>query len=231
MLRLLGYIGAVFVTMLLLRALPVVGGLFRVPLFGFFLAAAVVGFVAERVGRAMIQRRRSQRARRELGAVDTPHNRGKLGSLLLSEGRPSQAIGPLRAAVAGEPDTAEWHYRLGCALLATRKPREAAEALERSVALDPEHAYGSALLRLAEARQAEGEPARSLEAIERFEATHGPTPESAYRRGLAHKALGQKDSARDSFDQVARAARHVARYQRGEARSWVVRATLARMLG
>jgi hypothetical protein len=81
-----------------------------------------------------------------------------------------------------------------------------------------------------EAWQAVGEGAAALAAVERVERSHGPTPESAYRRGLALRSLGRRSEARAAFAEVPRAAAQVARYQRGDARRWQARATLARLL-
>jgi predicted negative regulator of RcsB-dependent stress response len=120
---------------------------------------------------------------------------------------------------------------LGCAQLGARRPAEAVAALERTVALNEEHAYGGALLRLAEAQQAERSYDAALATLERHDRAYGPTPESAYRRGLAQQALGRREAAQASFDEVARSAADAARYQRGEARGWVARAFLARRFG
>jgi len=186
--------------------------------------------LAERLGTAAGHRRRFQRMRRDLGQVDTPHNRGKLGALLLSQRRCAQAVPHLEAAVAGEPQSAEWRYRLGCAYLGARRREEAVEALTAAAELDEEHAYGAVLLRLVEALHGSGRHEEALAQVERFERGHGPTPESAYRRGLAHKALGRKDEAAASFDEVSRLAGGAARYQRAEARRFALRAFLARVV-
>lgn len=230
MLRLFGYFAVVFVVLIVLRSIPVIGAPFRIPIVGLLLTVAVVGFVAERVGTGAVHRRRFQRMRRDLGQVDTPHNRGKLGALLLSQGRCAQAVEHLETAAAGEPQSAEWHYRLGCALLGARRREQAAAALTAAAGIDEEHAYGAVLLRLVEALHASGRHEEALEQVRRFERNHGPTPESAYRRGLAFKTLGRKAEAAASFDDVSRLTAGAARYQRGEARRFALRAFLARVV-
>jgi tetratricopeptide (TPR) repeat protein len=201
---------------------PVIGRVFDVPILGFWGAAILVSAAASKIADSALRRRRLSRRLRDLGHVETPHNQGKLGSLLAGEGRHKEAIPHLERAVAGEPRVAEWRYRLGCALLRTGKPRESALALEEAAAIDEEHAYGAVLARLAEARLAGGDPEGALEAIRRRERNHGPDAESAYRRGLAEKAAGRKAAARASFAETRRLAGSAARFQRARARKWAL---------
>ncbi len=227
--RLIGFFVVVLLALQLLRHLPVVGPVFNVPILGFWGAAILVSAVASRAAATVLDRRRLSRRVRELGHVETPHNQGKLGSLLAGERRFREAVPHLERAVAGEPEVAEWRYRLGCALLESGRPREAAEALAAAAAIDEEHAYGAVLMRLAEARFASGDGKAALAALDRRDANHGPDPESSFRRGLTLKALGRRDEARASLAQVGRLAAAAARYHRGEARRWAVRAFLARL--
>ncbi|MEX1025980.1 MAG: tetratricopeptide repeat protein, partial [Planctomycetota bacterium] len=109
-------------------------------------------------------------------------------------------------------------------------PGAAARAtLASVVGDDPEYAYGSAQLRLAEAATSVGEPERALQALETFERNHGPSPESAYRRGRALTTLGERDRARAAFDEVGRLAQHAARYQRTSSFRWVTAAWFRRV--
>jgi len=227
MLRLFGFFVATLVVLHLLRQIPVVGRVFDIPILGFWGAAILLSAAVSRLASVAISRRRAQRRIRDLGQVDTPHNQGKLGSLLAGERRFREAIPHLERAARGEPDVAEWHYRLGCALLARGRRRESAEELARAAAIDEEHAYGAVLARLSEARLASGDAEGALAAIRRREANHGPDPESAYRRGLSEKALGRKEDARKSFAQARRLAGSAALFRRSEARRWALRAFVA----
>ena len=229
MLRLIGFFLLALAALAVLRELPVVGGIFRIPLVGFYLAAIVVSAVLAWWGSRAVDRGRFQRMRRELGQTDTPHNRGKLGSLLLAQGRHRQAIPHLEAAVEGDPDEVDWPYRLGVALLEAGKPGEAVAPLERAVELQEGHAYGAALLRLSEALLRSGRAAEALEVVRRFERGYGETPESAYRRGVAAREAGRKDEAQASFQRVPELASSAARYQRSEARWWAWKAFWARL--
>lgn len=225
--RLVLFFFAVFVLLGILRQVPVVNAIFRVPFLGFWLTAVIVSVLAARGGAWLVDRRRQANLIRRFGTVDTPSNRGKLGSLLASQGRWRQALPHLEAAREGEPETAEWGYRLGQARLALGDARGAVEELERVVEADEEHAYGQAMMRLAEAWEATGESRTALETLERFERNHGPSPESAFRRGRAHAAVGDKDAARAAYAEVGELARTAARFQRQEGRAWAARALWA----
>jgi len=231
LLRLLGFFVLVLVARFVLGYVPVVGGFLRATgFFGLWITAILVGFGLSQLGTLFLRRRRDRANMRALAAVDSPHNHGKLGALLLAQGRLRRALVHLEAAAAGEAEVAEWHYRLGATRLALGRPAEALPELERAVEIDEEHAYGAALMRLAEARAATGAQAEALADFERLERNHGPSPESAFRRGAALKALGRKDEARSAFAEVAELARHAARYQRREAGLWVVRARIASLV-
>jgi len=98
------------------------------------------------------------------------------------------------------------------------------------VALEEEHAYGAVQLRLGEALTRAGQAEAALAAFERFERNHGPSPESAYRSGLALRRLGRTAEAHASFARVSDLAAKAATYQRGANRGWVLRAFLARFV-
>ncbi|MAF66098.1 MAG: hypothetical protein CMJ84_10645 [Planctomycetes bacterium] len=221
----------VFLVMGTLRQLPVVGVFFQIPLLGFFLAAFLVGLLADRLGTMTRRRVSFQRAQRELGGVDTPRNRGKLGALLVNQGSHRAAIAHLRAAAEGEPEVTEWAYRLGCALLGAGQVEDAAAAFARTIELDAGHAYGAPRLRRAEALVVCGRHEEAFAELERFERDYGPSAESAYRRGVALRGGGQKAQARAAFAEVGRLAAAAVRYQKSEARLFALRAFFARVLG
>jgi hypothetical protein len=130
--RLLGYFVVVLLALHLLRLLPFVGAIFDVPILGFWGAAILVSLVASKATATAMDTRKLSRRIRDLGHVDTPHNQGKLGSLLAGERRFRRALPHLERAVAGEPDVAEWRYRLGCALLGSGCPKPSAGSISGS---------------------------------------------------------------------------------------------------
>jgi hypothetical protein len=228
-LRLVGFFVVAMVALNLLRALPGVGGLFH-GFFGFWLAAILVAAAASKGADALLGRRKLRSSIRALGAVDRPHNHGKLGVLLLSHGNARRALEHLERACEGEPEFAEWHYRRGLALLALDRASEAVPPLERALGLSPELGYGAVRLALARAHLKSGSKELALAEIERFESSHGPNPESAYWRGRALSAAGRGDEARRSYREVARLAAEGAHFQRRSHRAWVWRAMLARLV-
>ena len=221
--RFLAYFFLVFVAMAVLRQLPVLGGVFRIPLLGFFLAAVVVSAVVAKGGEALARRAKLQRQLRELGEVDTPQRRGKLGRLLLQHNRPAAAVEHLRAAIAADPELVDWHYRLGMALLQAGDREGALESLLRARDLDEGFAYGGVLLQLSEAARVTGDLELALGSLERFEVLEGPNPEQAYRKGRVYRALGRPEEARATFDSIPALVKQVPGYQKTEARAWALR--------
>lgn len=227
MVRVLVFFVAVFALVALLRALPGVGGWFG-GFWSYWLVAIALAWALTAAGARWAARRKLAAQLRALGDVESAHNQGKLGALLLAHGRAARALPHLERAASGESDVPEWSYRLGQALAACGRHADAVRALERAAALDEEHAYGAVQLALAAARQSAGDPGGALDALAVFERNHGPSPESACRRGLALHAAGRRDEARAAFAQVSELARRAARFQRACNRRWVLRAWLAR---
>jgi tetratricopeptide (TPR) repeat protein len=228
-LRLIGFFALVMLVLQGLRFVPFLGPLFQIPFFGFWIAAILCSVIVSKLASDAVDRRRLKNRERDLSAVDTPHNQGKLGLLLLTSGRPRAAVEPLRRAAAGDPQSAEWAYRLGCALLESGREKEAVPELARAARADEEHAYGAVQLRLAEALQASGKSDEALSALDRFQHNHGDNPESAYRRGSVLKSMGRKSEAAECFARVGQLARTSARFQKNAARGWAWRAFWARL--
>tara|TARA_R110002126_G_scaffold1490_7_gene8773 strand:- start:5939 stop:6646 length:708 start_codon:yes stop_codon:yes gene_type:complete len=235
MFRLVGFFILVFVVLNVLRGVlapvPIVGAILGIPLLGFWIVALGLSWAFSRFANDAVDRSRQRSLVRTLGAVETPHNQGKLGSLLIQQGRYKRAIEPLENAIAGDPNTAGWHFRLGQARLKTGDFEGASQALLRTLEIDEAYGYGSALLHLAETELAAGREESSLQRLEQFERNHGPSPESAYRRGKAHLRAGRKEAAHAAFDEVAELARTQAKYQKKQGGAWALRAQLARWTG
>lgn len=231
MLRVLGFFVLAALLASVLGHVPVIGPVFRHSgIFGILATAALLGAVLTRVAERLLTARKLRSELRALAEVENAYNQGKIGALYLARGRPRAARAHLEEAVRGEPEVAEWQYRLGLARLATRDPAGALAAFERCVQLEEEHAYGTAQMRRAECLQRLGRAADALAALATFECNHGPSPESAFRRGLALRALGEKSAARAAFREVGELARKTARYQRRAAGWWALRAGLARLV-
>ena len=76
----------------------------------------------------MFSARKLKNEIRALGAVESAHNQGKLGSLLLARGRAKKALEPLEKAAAGEPAVHPQRHHDGQRLLV--EPAVAHEELE-----------------------------------------------------------------------------------------------------
>jgi len=229
-LRLVGFFVLALLLATLLGHVPVLGPLFRHSgIFGIFLAAALLSWVFAKYGERMLTARKLKNEIQALGAVDSAHNQGKLGSLLLARGRAQAALGPLTKAAAGEPESAEWRYRLGLAELERGDVSAALAAFDACLAREEEYAYGNAMLRRAECLQRLGRDAEALAALELHERNHGEAPEASFRRGRVLAALGKKLEARAAFDRAVALAARATRYQRAEASGWAFKARLARL--
>jgi tetratricopeptide (TPR) repeat protein len=216
---------AVAIVHFTLPVIPVLGRpLARVPVLSLLASAMLVGFLARLLESRLEANRRDRARLRELGAADTPGMRGKLGAALLDRGRAAQAVEHLEAARAAEPTRREWAYRLAQALAQSGRTDRARDELEALVALDEEYAFGAALLSLSGMRLVAGEARAALEAADRAERNHGPSPESSCRRGEALVALDRGDEAAAAFTRARELYDALPSYQRPAARSWVRRA-------
>lgn len=215
-----------------LAHVPLVGPLFaRTGWIGIWLAAMLLSFALTRLGERAAAGRRDGAELRRLAAVDSAHNHGKSGTLLASRRRWKAALVHLERAAQGEPEVAEWQYKKGVAELALRRPERARASFQAALAIDPEHAFGDARMRLAEAALACGDAQASLAALETLERNHGPSPESAFRRARAARALGRPELAREALAELEELASAAPRWQRGTAERWRWKGRLARLLG
>ncbi|MDA1266643.1 MAG: tetratricopeptide repeat protein [Planctomycetota bacterium] len=233
MLRLVGFFFATIVLLSVFRTVfagvPVLGWIFGTSLLGFWVTAILLSVGLSRLSAEAIDRRKRTNLVRSLGAVETPHNLGKLGSLFVSQGRHARGLPYLDKAVVGEPEVAEWHYRRGLALQHLRRADEALDALDRALVIDDEYGYGAARMAKARCELALGRHGAALDSLTTFERFHGPSPESAYRRGKMLRQLGRRAEASAAFDEVTELARQSARYQRKSSTGWAWRARLAKL--
>lgn len=232
-LRLVAFFFACMVMLSVLRAVlgsvPVIGWILRMPLIGFWVVAIGLSLALSKLGSEALDRRKRASLLRQLGAVETPHNMGKLGSLFVAQGRNRRALEYLDIAVEGEPDVAEWRYRRGCALLALGRLEPALQDLSRCLEIDDEHAYGAARMVQASCLVKLGEHEAALLSLETLERYHGASPESSYRRGLALKALDRREEAQAALQEVGKLVSSSARYQKRSGAVWAWRARWARL--
>ncbi len=219
------FIGAVLLSSVL-RHVPGIGGLLR-SIWGFWIAVLLLSGITNWLSTKWLEYSRLRRGRAEFSQVDNAHNQGKLGSLLLLNGRVRAALGPLERAVAGEPESAEWHYRLGSALRLCGQPARAAAELEAALKLAPAHAWGEVGIELALARRATGDVQGALAALQDRDREHGESVRSAYLRGTLLSREGQREASRAAFREVGEIARRSPRFSRKGTLRWRALARLA----
>lgn len=201
--RFLLFFAAVIFLTRVLAGIPFVGRLFQIPFLGFWFTAILLSLVIARAGTEALDRRARKSLEKSLGAVDTPHHKGKLGALLLAQGRAKKAVPLFEAAAEGDPESLEWRYRLGLARLrAGGDPRAALDALDSVLAEDDEYAFGEAMLASARAAQAAGFPDNAAERVARFERDQGPSPESVLLRAEVLKGQGRRKEAMSTLDEL-----------------------------
>jgi tetratricopeptide (TPR) repeat protein len=225
--RVLAYFALVFGCLLVLQQLPFLGWLFRVPLLGFFLTAILLSGVIARGTVWLGSMANLRKGLRELGVVDTPQMRGKLGRLLLQSGRAKQAIEPLSEAMEAQGENLEWRYRLGMAYLQTGAADRALELFDGALEVDERYAYGDLLMQKAMAHRAQGQYQAALEALMRNERVQGASPEQVFRLGCAHKSMGNKGEARATFARLSQLVQQAPKYQKSAARKYALRGWIA----
>lgn len=137
-------------------------------------------------------------------APDHAEARNALGSLLLAEGRPDDAIVQFQWAVAAKPDVAWYHYNLALAWLSVGNAGFATPALNRALELDPallpaRRALFEAYLQLGRWDRA----ARLLEELRRDPAARDALLD--YQAALIDFAEERLDAARAGLSAAARA--------------------------
>ena len=231
-LRFVGFFLAVLLLTPVLAGLPVVGAVFRIPFLGFWFTAILLAALFAKIGTEAVDAGRRKSLERSFGSVDTPHHKGKLGALYLTQGRARKAIPFLEEAVAGDPETVEWRYRLAQAKSHVHGlEEEGIEAIESVLSEDEEHAFGASMLLSAELYFKAGKSDMALARAESFERNHGASPESALLRGRALKHLGRTNEAAAAFEQVGELAGSLPAYSGSRSWTWKLRAMWARLLG
>jgi tetratricopeptide (TPR) repeat protein len=226
--RAIGYLIAVILVGALLRQLPIVGHLFG-GLLGFYLTLLVVGAASAFLLERWRRRQKLASDLRNLAAVDSAHNRGKRGALLLAQGRAREALEPLEQAQREEPQRAEWAYRLAQAHQQLKQPAEALRLLEHVAGLDPEHGYGSVPLGRAEALLALARPAEALAVLRDYERGYGPSPHSALLGARAHRQLGEREQAQARLGEIGQLYGRLPAFQRKAQRPHLWAAWLDRL--
>lgn len=225
MLQLIGFFLATLAALHVLRLLPGVGGIFQVPFVGFLLASVLVSALFSFLAREGYERARQRRLEQQFRGVETPHNQGKLGALLLARGRAKAALPHLERAVAGDPEAREARWNLAQALAACGQDARALAALAPLLRAEEGFAYGDALLLAARCERRMGQSQQALERLAAHERQCGAQPAALYERAHALRALGRKAEARATFRSVQAASSAQVKWKRNADRriEWLAR--------
>jgi tetratricopeptide (TPR) repeat protein len=122
-------------------------------------------------------------------------------ALFLRDGRPADAIDPLRDAALLEPSNAIIHHDLGLACLEVGRIPDAVAALQRAVASDPR--YADAYFRLGIALEKQGDIRKAIVAYDCATRLLPSLTEAWFRAGALVYELGHRDEAIACFRRAA----------------------------
>jgi tetratricopeptide (TPR) repeat protein len=117
----------------------------------------------------------------------------KLGLVRYRQGRPRDAMPPLRQALVIDDRFAPAHYLLGICLRALEQTAEATASLERAVTIEP--GLGAARETLAELYRAARRDKEALNQLEALAALEPARPDRRLALGLAYGRAGRNDLA------------------------------------
>lgn len=135
--------------------------------------------------------------------LDTAAARLDAGRLQLAAGRPAEARANLERAVALSPELITARFLLGRAQRATGDAAAAAATLASVVQEEPAHAFGAAMLELAEAQAAAGGTEAAIALLTRHEREHTATRCSLLLRARLHHKLGNTAACRSDLAAAA----------------------------
>jgi tetratricopeptide (TPR) repeat protein len=143
-----------------------------------------------------------------------------LATDLLREGRPADAITPLRDAARLQPSNAIIQHDLGLACLEVGSVAEAIAALQRAVANDP--GYGDAYFRMGIALEKQGEIAKAIVAYDRATELLPSLTEAWFRAGALVYTLGHLEEAIGCFRRAAATGGNTSFGRLGKARALLI---------
>jgi tetratricopeptide (TPR) repeat protein len=142
-------------------------------------------------------------AQDRLRHLETAPDHVTVGLAQLRLGQATRAIPHFGRALALEPAHIAARFHLGRALLQVGALEEAKLALAEVVRTDPGHAFGRAMLELAEACERTGDDATADRILVDHERAHGPQRRAALARGRIALRRGDRETARAYLDQAA----------------------------
>ncbi|MDF2926536.1 MAG: hypothetical protein K0R57_5450 [Paenibacillaceae bacterium] len=205
-----------------------------------FLAIIVIVIVAYALERRFIgltpsilkplrRNRRLSAVRRELDGH--PHDtRSKLEAarLYLEKKRYKQAHDYLEQVLPVMDESAEVMVELGLCKLKLGDSREGEALIVQGLERNPRVHYGDPYLWLSEANMT-AHPDKSLRYLEELREVHSSSCEAYYRMGQLYESMGNKEAARDAYEQTRRIYRGLPKYKRKSERRWALLSSLKRV--
>jgi len=139
---------------------------------------------------------------------------------LLQEGKPADAIAPLRNAALLEPSNPIIQHDLGLACLEVGRVAEAITALQRAIASNPQ--YGDAHFRMGIALEKLGDIGGAIAAYDRATRLLPSLAEAWFRAGALVHSLGHRDEAIGCFRRAAATASKTSYGRLGKARALLI---------
>jgi tetratricopeptide (TPR) repeat protein len=139
---------------------------------------------------------------------------------LLQEGKPADAIAPLRNAALLEPSNPIIQHDLGLACLEVGRVAEAITALQRAIASNPR--YGDAHFRMGIALEKLGDIGGAIAAYDRATRLLPSLAEAWFRAGALVHSLGHRDEAIGCFRRAAATASKTSYGRLGKARALLI---------
>src|SRR5215472_2457255 len=139
---------------------------------------------------------------------------------MLQEGKPADAIAPLRNAALLEPSNPIIQHDLGLACLEVGRVAEAITALQRAIASNPR--YGDAHFRMGIALEKLGDIGGAIAAYDRATRLLPSLAEAWFRAGALVHSLGHRDEAIGCFRRAAATASKTSYGRLGKARALLI---------
>jgi tetratricopeptide (TPR) repeat protein len=144
----------------------------------------------------------------------------ELATRLLREGRPDDAVAPLREAALLQPSNPIIQHDLGLACLEVGRVPDAVAALQRAVASNPR--YGDAYFRLGIALEKAGEVSRAIVAYDRATELLPSLTDAWFRVGALVETLGHREEAINCFRRAAATGGKTSFGRLGKARALLI---------
>ena len=156
-----------------------------------------------------------------------PHNvssQNDLGRILARQGKFSQALSHLEAAIGRSQDSPETNYYLGYTYLNVGREEEGKAHIEKALALKPDYLYGEPYLRWGNYHLEKGEFDKSIELYEKFLSIHTSSSEGFYKLGQSYLEIGDREKAVEALQAAIQSYRQSPKYKKGIDRPWRFRA-------